>query len=56
VPSISCKQGDVLSDADAGYKDILITDLCLFLVHVFVPPEIVVSHRVNTFPFSIHYG
>jgi hypothetical protein len=32
VSCISCKQGDVLSDADAGDKDILITDqfFCLY--------------------------
>jgi hypothetical protein len=60
VRCISCKQGNILSYADASYKDILITDqfsfLCSFLVHIFVPPEIVVSHRINTIPFSVHYG
>ncbi len=35
------------------YPNLLRTYL---LVHIFVPPEIVVSHRVNTFPFSVHYG
>jgi hypothetical protein len=40
--------------------DVLITDEFSgpysFLVHIFGPPEIVVFHRVNALPFSVHDG